>query len=103
MAQAFFRLATGLGLLALAAQDVSAQTQRQCGPRDKVVERLASGYGESRQGIGLGSGNSVVEIFASETGSWTITVTNPHGVMCLIAAGQAFEMLAEALPTGDPT
>ena len=70
-----------------------------CAPRDTVVERLASKYGESRQSMGLGANNAVVEVFASEeTGTWTITVTSVHGVTCLVASGQAFEPLAELLP-----
>ena len=63
-----------------------------CGPRDQVVERLASTYGETVQSIGLGSNNGIVEIFASdESGSWTITVTSPNGQTCLVASGYAFE------------
>ena len=88
---------TGALYLALTT-DVMAQT-RNCGPREMVVNRLAEGYGETRQSMGIGSNNSVVEIFASsETGTWTITVTSPNGLTCLVASGQAFEELAEALP-----
>ena len=72
-------------------------TNANCAPREAVVERLGSRYGESRQSIGLGSNNSVVEVFAStETGTWTIVVTNTSGLSCLVAAGQAFEAIAEA-------
>ncbi|WP_299028384.1 hypothetical protein [uncultured Sulfitobacter sp.] len=79
---------------------VAAQSQRNCGPRDAVVERLAEGYGETRQSVGIGSNNAMVEVFASEeTGSWTILVTMPTGVSCLVASGQSFEEVAEALPT----
>lgn len=77
----------------------SAQQSRNCGPREMVVNRLAEGYGETRQSMGLGANNAVIEVFASqESGSWTITVTSPGGVTCLIASGQAYEALAEALP-----
>lgn len=91
----------GLALVAAAfvtADAAQAQTNRPCGMRDKVVERLAEGYGEARVGIGLAAGNAVVEVFASqETGTWTITVTRPNGVTCLMASGQAYEALAEEL------
>jgi hypothetical protein len=80
--------------------DAAAQGNRNCAPRDAVVERLAEGYGETRQSMGLGANNAVVEVFASEeTGTWTITVTMPNGLTCLVASGQSFETLAEALPT----
>ena len=77
----------------------SAQSQRNCGPRDAVVQQLAEGYGETRQSIGIGSNNAVVEMFASaDTGSWTILVTMPTGLTCLVASGQSFEQVAEGLP-----
>ena len=79
--------------------DVAAQNGRNCAAREAVVDRLAEGYGETRQSVGLGRNNSVVEVFASdETGSWTITVTMPGGLTCLVASGQSFESVAEALP-----
>lgn len=90
------------GLFAIAAvlslTPAAAET-RNCAPRDAVVERLADRYGETRQSIGLGANNAMVEVFASEeTGTWTITVTSPSGVSCLVASGQAYETIAEALP-----
>lgn len=89
----------GMGILALGAQSVSAQNTRNCAPRDAVVTRLADSYGESRQSMGLGANNAVVEVFASEeTGTWTITVTMANGITCLVASGQAFEELAEVVP-----
>lgn len=70
-----------------------------CAPREMVVDRLASKYGEARQSMGLGANNAVIEVFASsETGTWTITVTSVHGVTCLVASGQAFEATADVLP-----
>lgn len=81
------------------ASDAFAQSNRNCGPREVVLDRLAQGYGETRQSMGLGANNAVIEVFASdETGTWTITVTTPNGLTCLVASGQSFETLAEALP-----
>jgi hypothetical protein len=85
----------------LLASTASAQT-RNCADHAMVVERLASGYGETRQSIGLGADNTVVEVFASlDTGTWTITVTQAGGPTCLVASGGAFRALAEALPNTD--
>lgn len=98
MMKQMFKLTMGLGVMVLAAQAVNAQGQN-CAPRPAVLERLAEKYGETRQSIGLAAQGSVVEVFASqETGSWTITVTMPNGLTCLVASGQSFEALAEALP-----
>lgn len=92
-------LAAAAVLSAALAGTAEAQQTRNCGPREVVVTRLAEGYGETRQSMGLGANNAVVEVFASEeTGTWTITVTTANGLTCLVASGQAFEELAEALP-----
>lgn len=97
MKEQVFAASLGFGVLILAAQAAFAQSN--CAARAQVVERLAARYGESRQSIGLGSDDSLVEVFASQaTGTWTITVTRPNGVTCLIASGQSFETLAETLP-----
>ena len=99
MKHTLFKMTTGLGLLALAAGQVQAQGNPNCAPREMVLERLADKYGETRQSVGLGANNAVIEVFAStETGSWTITVTSPNGITCLVASGQSYEELAEALP-----
>ena len=92
MKRQILALSLGVGAMILASQHAFAQQNRNCGARDVVVERLASTYGESRQSIGLAPNNSVVEVFASlETGTWTITVTMPSGMTCLVASGQSFE------------
>ena len=87
------------GLLLGAATFAEAQGQTHCAPRHQVVDRLATKYGETRQSMGLGANNAVMEVFASlDSGSWTITVTMANGITCLVASGQAFEELVEALP-----
>lgn len=94
----FAVLTMAAALFVALTTDVSAQA-RNCGPRELVVARLAEKFKESRQSMGLGANNQVMELFASdETGSWTITVTMPNGLTCLVASGQAFEPLTEALP-----
>ncbi|MGJ8604444.1 MAG: hypothetical protein ACSHXH_10000 [Marivita sp.] len=98
MKQHFWTM-TALAIGALMASATLSQAQQNCAPRDLVMERLASAYGETRQSIGLGQNNTMVEVFAStDTGTWTITVTTAAGVTCLVASGQAFEVLAETLP-----
>ncbi|WP_412073887.1 hypothetical protein [Tritonibacter mobilis] len=100
MKKTLFTIAAGLALV-VSSQMAAAQSQN-CAPRDMVVKRLAERYGESRQSIGMGQQGMVMETFASnETGSWTITVTTPNGMTCLVASGQSYEVLAEALPVMD--
>ena len=92
-----------LALAAIATVPATAFAQGQnCSDRDAVVERLSTKYGESRQSIGMAPKGRVVEVYAShETGTWTITVTMPNGITCLVASGQSFEALDEPIePAG---
>jgi hypothetical protein len=76
-----------------------ALAQSQCGLRAAVIEHLAVKFGETRRSVGLAANSTVMETFASDaTGTWTITVTTPQGMTCLIASGQAFEVVVESLP-----
>ncbi|WP_170333357.1 hypothetical protein [Ruegeria arenilitoris] len=96
MKKTFFKMTMGLGNMVLAAQQVQART---CAPREDVVKRLVETYGETRRGLGIARQGAVMEVYASDqTGSWTIAVTLPDGMTCLIATGQAYEEMAEALP-----
>jgi len=82
----------------------SSQQGRNCAPREVVIERLASKYGERRRAIGVDQQGMVMETFSSaESGSWTITVTMPTGMTCLMASGQSFEAISDPPPVGDPT
>lgn len=92
-------VATASFVVPLAAQ---AQGQQNCGNRELVIERLTGKYGESRQSIGMAPKGRVVEVFASdETGTWTITVTMPNGMTCLVASGQSYEDIDEPIaPAG---
>lgn len=99
MKTTMIKMTMGLGLMALAAGQLQAQGNN-CAPRQMVLDQLAQKYGEARRGIGLVQQGSVMEVFASdETGTWTITVTLPNGMTCMVASGQSYEALAEALPT----
>jgi hypothetical protein len=77
----------------------------QCGPRDAVVERLSSKYSEQLIGGGLQktrTSESIMEVWASvETGTFTVLLTNPTGVTCIVAAGtDYFKSDATPMPQG---
>ena len=79
-------------MLGAAAIPSAATAQTVCGKRDDIIKQLKAKYGETRRSLGVQQGRGVVEVYAStETGSWTILVTDPRGMSCLMAAGEAFE------------
>lgn len=91
MQKMLFALSLGFVGTIWAVQAAQAQ-QANCGERGQVVERLQQKYGETRRSVGLAANNGVVETFASdESGTWTIVITLPNGMTCLVAAGNAFE------------
>lgn len=83
----------------------AAVAQQNCAPRTPSVQMLQNDYGESPVARGLSQGGAVFEVFANpETGSWTITVTRPDGILCLVASGGFFETEGLVSPvTGEPT
>lgn len=81
---------------------VSAQAVT-CAPRPAVIERMAAEYGEVLHGAGLSQNGAVIEVYASpETGTWTIVVTTPTGLTCVVAVGEAWSRI-KLVPVGDPT
>ena len=85
-------LAAGL-LFGMVATAPPAQANN-CALRDKVVDRLQTKYSESLTAGGLqGSKNvqTMVEVWASEkTGTFTVILTNPQGISCVVATGTDF-------------
>ena len=105
MTKDLFALSLGFAGLIFLTQPAQAQQQQaKCGPRAAVVKTLAEKYAETRRSIGISANNMVMEVYAAaESGTWTITVTTPQGLTCLVASGLGFEAVVEELPArGDP-
>jgi hypothetical protein len=97
MTRSMIALSLGFAGVILATQ--ATQAAPQCGARETVVTTLAERYGETRRSMGVAANNAVMEVFAStDSGTWTITVTTPNGMMCLVASGEGYEAMADELP-----
>ncbi len=87
--------ALAFGMAATAPPAVAAS----CGMRDALVEQLTKKYSETLTVGGLQKVNgaqSVMEIWSSsETGTYTVLLTQANGTSCIIAAGTDF---FEAVP-----
>lgn len=87
-------LTAAIALLLLAVLfPLPVHAQPLCGDRDDIVSRLDNGYQEHVTALGISGTGGVVELFTSEKGSWTLLMTHPGGVSCLIAAGDSWETL----------
>lgn len=85
-----------LAMLALIAGPAAAQ---QCGATDDLRAALSARYGETVIARGLDAQGRLVEMWGADTGTWTLTVTTPQGLTCIVGAGEGFE--AVAAPKGE--
>jgi hypothetical protein len=81
--------------VALLASQALGQTV-QCNTRAEVERVLAERYSETRRMWALAGNGALVETWASETGTWTITVSQPGGLTCVLASGTGWAMVAES-------
>ena len=84
-------LAAGLTVFS-AAPAIAAS----CADRDTVVERLKIQYAESFAAAGIQEyeeAQTLVEVWASEeTGTFTVMLTRPDGVTCVVATGTDWQI-----------
>lgn len=65
---------------------------RVCGERLKMTKFLTGKYQESPKAVGVSStGKSVLEIYTSSEGSWTVLMTTTTGVACIMGAGHSWQ------------
>ncbi len=81
----------GIAALSLPVLFVSTKAAPQCGPHDKIAEALDKRFQENRQALGLSGQLTVVELFVSGGGTWTLTTTSTAGLTCVIATGEAWQ------------
>jgi hypothetical protein len=87
-------VATVMVPISATAQEVAKNSAPiVCDDRMTIVSSLSDDYKETRNSIGLANSGSVVEVFTSNNGSWSMIVTRPDGISCLIAVGRNWESL----------
>lgn len=65
-----------------------AHAQTNCAPRELVMDRLQTNFGETLAAGGLRSQSQVLEVWASgATGTWTVLMTTADGMTCVVASG----------------
>jgi hypothetical protein len=79
------------------ASTASASEQPQCNDRKNVLDLLSSKYKESPIALGVTNSGGLVEVLSNaKGGTWTIIVTTPQGVSCLVAAGEGWRNMESA-------
>jgi hypothetical protein len=77
--------------LAFTAPNISgaAAAEQLCLPREDAIAQLGAQFGERPIGRGLTQGGeTMVELFVSASGTWTVMLTDTAGLSCLVASGQ---------------
>ncbi len=88
-------MALGVGF-ALIATSAMAQAQPQCNERDNVLKLLAKKYQETPIAAGVTNTGGLVEVLTDiKSGTWTIIVTTPQGMSCLVAAGEGWRNMEQ--------
>jgi hypothetical protein len=95
-----------IGSLAVGALFATAEAQMQapmqdmgagampgtiCGERLEMVKALNEQFREEPQAVGQVDANAVIEVFVSQTGTWTILATGTDGKSCLVASGEGWD------------
>lgn len=80
-----------LTLILASSATLPAAAQSACGKRDEIVKIITNKYKEVPRALAIAGQSNLLEVYASESGSWTILITQPQGSACIVAAGQSWE------------
>ncbi|MDL2402722.1 hypothetical protein [Rhizobium mayense] len=96
MGRTMFCRLIGTALLATAILhpgSAASQAMLACAQRVDIVAFLDAEYSEKLSAIGQLDPKRIVEIFAAESGSWTMMITDVSGRSCVILSGQNWESI----------
>lgn len=83
-------------LLGIAATPFGAYAQPQCDLRENVIDVLRQKYKEQPVAMGVTNNGGLVEVLATGNGTtWSIIVTTPQGMSCLVAAGENWRAMKQ--------
>lgn len=80
-------------LCLLALLFVSPAHAQQVCVSSKGVKEIVAKYKEVLQVQGLTGDNTLLEIYASEDGSFSVFKRYPSGLSCLVESGQGFQLI----------
>jgi hypothetical protein len=83
LSAAFFLSVAAVSLPAAAADPAAV-----CGPRKDIMAQLSQSFSEAPTAIGVTSTGELLQVLASaDKSTWTIVVSRPDGLSCIVAAG----------------
>jgi len=89
-------LSASLAVITYSAAAQTASGRPQCNDRKQVLDLLAQKYKEAPIASGITNNGGLVEVLTdAKGGTWTIIVTTPQGVSCLVAAGEGWRKMEQ--------
>jgi hypothetical protein len=88
--------ATAAALVASASFGAPAsavEPPQSCASRTTLVQQLASQNKEQPVAVGLAEHGTRLEVLAGPDGTWTLLVSLPNGISCLINAGTDWQTI----------
>ena len=88
-----------IGLMAAAVvlippYDWAHAQEPQCNTRDNVIKQLGDKYQEAPVAVGVTHNGGLIEVLSTGEGqTWSIIITSPQGMSCLVAAGEGWRMV----------
>ncbi len=88
-------VALALGLLIYTA--AAATAQPVCMPHDDLTEQLYAKFAEAPVANAIANNGALVELFATrDRSSWTLAMTRPGGMSCVLVAGEEWNHFPRA-------
>jgi hypothetical protein len=86
-------LGTSLVMLALLLGAKAAGAQEaSCSSHGEITKQLEQRYAEAPVSLGLSSSGRLVQVFSTEDGAtWTMVLTRPDGLSCVVASGKYWQ------------
>lgn len=81
-------LAAGIGLAVVMPARAESTN---CAERSAIIAKLAN-YKEEAEAIGLNKDGTLLEVFVSPQGTWTVLLSSPKGESCIAAIGEAWQL-----------
>ena len=68
-----------------------SQPEFNCTGRSELQRYLGTAYAEKIVAVGMVNEQAIMEVYVADSGTWTVVLTSPAGVSCLVLAGQGWQ------------
>lgn len=84
-----------LGILAATSEAPAQQPGSACRPRDEMMAYLSHDFGEAPRVQALDASGAIMEITVAADGGYSVILTTPDGMSCMIRSGTYFGKAVE--------